>query len=163
LTFSSLFHMKVTKPLIKEMLHSDKSHVNFFSWYHSFSSYIQLLYIREREIHQSRCVHIILFTLNDRYCYLWNPSHKKFCLLFYINNAVMFYSKSEKMHSLKSICPYMSDVCLSVRYISRWVSIDSLCMHNQTGDSQTSPLLFSWDLLLYFLSVCSVYSLSFVF
>jgi hypothetical protein len=81
----------------------------------------------------------------------------------------MFYSKSlshiykcEKIHcfiehiisSLKSICLYkhacLMSVWLSVRYIGRWVSIHSLCMHNQTGDSQTSIPLFSWDLLCLF-------------
>ncbi len=53
-----------------------------------------------------------------------------------------------------SVCTSMHvwclPVCLSVRYIARWVSIHSLCMHNQTGDSQTSTPLFSWDLLCLF-------------
>lgn len=99
-----------------------------------------------------------------------NQRRKKF-YLFFINDPVLFYSKSlwhihksEKTHCFffeiyLSVEVCMSDVrlavCLAVRCRARWVSIHSLCMHNQTGDSQTSTPLFSWDLL------CSILYLSF--
>lgn len=95
--------------------------------------------------------HLALFLLTNGVILYSNSLLAHFSLAFFSEDIVHAHVISSRKsiclyrHAcLMAVCPLVDEFVLS---LTRCVSIHSLCMHNQTGDSQTSTPLVSWDLL----------------